>query len=134
MSLTFGRAVDHLVLLLGVLEDTLGAEHVAVLHTVELHFLLRVRLAVLNLACLHLARRQCRVCSGGHREPSEDLVVDWQVVRVDVVRALVIRALDRTVLGEFANTFTAERVSTRERSGLLVVVIVRLEADATFED
>ena len=48
--------------------------------------------------------------------------------------ALVVRALDNSVLGEFSDTFTAEGVTTGERSGLFVVVIVGLEANATLED
>ena len=67
-GLTFGGAVDNLVFLLGVLEDTLGAEHVTVLHAVELHLFLRVLHAVLNLAFRRLTRLQCRVRGGGHGE------------------------------------------------------------------
>ena len=79
--LTFGRTVDDLVLLLGVLEDALRAEHVAVLLAVELDLLLRVLRAVLDLALGHLARRQRRVRRRRHRQPRQHLIVHPQIVR-----------------------------------------------------
>ena len=48
--------------------------------------------------------------------------------------ALVIRTLDYSVLGELADTFTAERVTAWQRRWLLVIVIVRLEADSTLKN
>ena len=132
--LTFGGAVDNLVLKLSVLQDALGAEHVPVLHAVELHLFLRVLHAVLDLAFSHLARRQCWVGRRGHGETSEDLIVNGEVVWVDLMTTFVVWALDHTMLGEFSYTLTAKGVSTGERGGLLIIVIVRLEANATFED
>ena len=38
------------------------------------------------------------------------------------------------MLGQLTDTLGTERVATRERSWLLLVVIVRLEADATLKD
>ena len=50
------------------------------------------------------------------------------------MRRFVIGALDNIVLRKLLAAFKAERVSTRQRKRLLVIVIVRLEADATFKD
>jgi len=47
-KLTFGRAIDDLVLLLGVLENTLGTEHLLVVRTVEFDLLLWMLLAILD--------------------------------------------------------------------------------------
>ena len=50
VRLTLGGAIDNLVLLLGVLQDAFGTEHVSVLHTVELDFLAGMADTVLDLA------------------------------------------------------------------------------------
>jgi len=47
---------------------------------------------------------------------------------------LVVWALDHAVLGQFTHALGAERVAAGERCGLLLIVIVRLETDAAFED
>ena len=122
------------MLLLCVLEDALGAEHFAVLHAVKLDFLLRVRLAVLDLRLRHLARLQSWVRRGCHRQPGQDLVVHRQVVRANLVRAFVVGTGNHAVLGEFADALIAEGVAAGQGDGLLLVVVVRLEADAAFED
>ena len=76
--LTFGRTVDDLMLLLGVFEDTLGAEHFLVVQAVELYLLGGVLLAELNGSLLndHL------LWIGGrcHGQTSQHLVVHWQIV------------------------------------------------------
>ena len=132
-TLTFRRAIDDLVLLLGVLEDALGAEHVTVLHTVELDFLARVRLTILDLALRHLAVREVRICGRGHGQAGEDLVVDWEVVWADVVSGLVVRALNHAVFRKFAHALAAEGMPARQRGGLFFIMVVRLEADAAFK-
>ena len=101
---TFGRAVDDLVLLLSVLEDTLGAEHVTVLHAVELDLLRGVAHAVLDLALVHRRGLLLRVRCRGHGQPSQHLVVHRKLVACYLMRALVVRALDDSVLGEFPDT------------------------------
>ena len=50
------------------------------------------------------------------------------------MRALVIWALDHTVLGKFAYAFTAERMTAGQRCGFLVIVVVGLEANAALEN
>ena len=122
------------MLLLGVLQDALAAEHVTILHAVELDLLLGMGLAVLDLALGHLAGAQGRVRCRGHGQASEHLVVHWQVVRVDLVARLVVGALDHAMLGQLTDALRTERVTTGQRSRLLLIVIVRLEADATLKD
>ena len=92
------------MLLLGVFEDALRAEHVSVLHAVKLDFLAGVADTVLDLALGHLARRHRWIGRRCHWQPCQHLVVHWQVVRRDLVRTFVVRALDDSVLGELANT------------------------------
>ena len=104
VCLTFGGAVDDLVLLLCVLQDALGAEHVSVLHAVELYFLAGMADTILDLALGHLARRHGWVGRRRHGQTCQHLVVYGQVVRGNLVRTLVVRALDDSVLGEFADT------------------------------
>jgi hypothetical protein len=108
LRLTFGRTVDDLVLLLRVLEDALRAEHVPVLHAVELDLFRRVRHAVLDLRFRHLASGHCGVGGRGHGEAGEDLVVDGQVVWSNLMITLVVGALNDSVLGEFADALGAE--------------------------
>ena len=117
-----------------MLEDALRAEHVTVLHAVEFDLFGGVLGAVLDLGLGHLARAERRVSRSCHGQPGQHLVVDGQIVRVDLMCALVIRTLDYSVLGELADTFTAERVTAWQRRWLLVIVIVRLKADAALEN
>ena len=65
-KLTFGGAINNLVLLLCMLQDAFGAEHVSVLHAVKLDLLGGVRLAELDLTFSHLARLQGWVRRGRH--------------------------------------------------------------------
>ena len=122
------------MLLLRVLEDALGAEHFPVLHAVELDLLLRMLHTHLNLTFRHLARRRCRVGCRCHWQSCQNLIVHWQVVRCNLMSALIIWALNYTVLGKFVDTLRAEGVTTGERHGLLFIVVVGLEADAAFKD
>lgn len=92
------------MLLLRVLEDALRAEHVSVLHAVELDFLAWMALTVLDLALRHLARRHRWIGRRCHRQACQHLVVHRQVVWGNLVRTFVVWALDHSVLGEFANT------------------------------
>jgi len=45
----------------------------------------------------------------------------------------VVRTLDNLMLIKLFDAFKAERVAARQRNRLLIVVIVRLETDATFK-
>ncbi len=92
------------MLLLCVLEDALGAEHVPVLHAVEFNFLLRMLHAHLDLTFRHLARGGGRVRRCCHGQACQNLVVHRQVVWCYLMSTLVIRALDDTVLGKFVDT------------------------------
>ena len=116
-----------------MLEDAFGAEHLSVLDTVELDLLRWMGLTVLDLTLGHLAGAKGRVRGGGHWQTSQNLVVDGQAIWVDLMRALIVGALDRTVLRQLPYALGAERVAAREGSRLLVVVIVRLEADAALK-
>ena len=72
------------MLLLGVLEDTLAAEHLLVRVAIELYLLARMHLAVLDASHLHRGCR-LRLCVSLHGEPCQHLVIDRQVVRLDLV-------------------------------------------------
>ena len=50
------------------------------------------------------------------------------------MRRLVVGTLDRLMLRHPLHALEAETVTAGEREGLLVVVVVRLEADATLEN
>ena len=73
------------------------------------------------------------VGGGGHRQSGQNLVVDGQAVWLALMGALVVGALDHSVLGKLAHALGAERVAAGERSRLLVVVVVRLEADTALK-
>ena len=94
------------MLLLSMFQNAFGAEHIAVLHTVEFYLLGGMRLTVLDLALFHLAAvSEGRVCRRGHRQSSQHLVVDGQVVWANLMRRLVVWTLDHAVLGELAHAF-----------------------------
>ena len=122
------------MLLLGVLEDTFGAEVLSAHHAVELNLLLRMLAAVHDLGLRNRALRGGRIILGCHRQTRQNLVIHRQVVWIDLMVALVVGALDHAVLGELSHAIAAERVSAGQRHRLLIVVIVRLEADAALED
>lgn len=131
-----------------MLQDALGAEELLVVAAEKLDFFggmrravgqvdlgagafdrsggggVRVGLAIVGLNC---------GCGSDHRKPGKNLVVDWQVLRQELVRRLVVRTLDGLVLGHPLHALQAETVTTGEGEGLLVVMVVRLEADATLE-
>ena len=48
--------------------------------------------------------------------------------------ALVVGALDDAMLVQLANALVAEGVATGQGEGLLFIVVVGLEADATFKN
>ena len=102
------------MLLLRVLQDALGAEHVSVLHAVEFDLLLRVSIAVLDLTLGHLTGAQGWIGRCGHGQSRQNLVVHGQVVWVHLVVRFVVWALNHAVLGQLADTLTAERVTTRQ--------------------
>ena len=104
------------------------------MRTVELDLFGGMGLAVLDLTLGHLASAEGRVSCCGHRQAGQDLVVDGQIIRVDLMCALVVGTLDDAVLGQLTDAFTAERMTTREGRGFFIVVIVRLKADAALEN
>ena len=67
-------------------------------------------LAVHDLRLLTDARRGGVSCSASraHWQTGEHLVIDGQVIRVHLVRALVVRALDHTVLRKLFHALKAE--------------------------
>ena len=109
--LTLGRAIDDLVLLLRVLEDAFGAEVLPAHHAVELDLLLWMLAAVHDLRLGNRTLRGGLRILGSHRQTRQNLVIHWQVVRIDLVIAFVVGALDHAVLGEFPHAVAAERVS-----------------------
>ena len=109
-----------------MLQDALRTEHVSVLHAVEFDLFGGVLGAVLDLGLGHLARAERRIGRGCHGQPGQHLVVDGQIVRVDLMCALVIRTLDNSVLGELADTFTAERVTAWKRRWLLILSLIHI--------
>ena len=109
--LTLGRTIDNLVLLLCVFQNALGAEHITILHAIELDLLGWMRLTILDLAFGHLAALEGWICRCCHWQTGQHLIVDGEVVRSDLVRRLVIWALDHAVLGELADAFRAEGMS-----------------------
>ena len=133
-KLTFRWAIDDCMLLLRVLEDALGAEHVSVLHAVKFYFFLRMLHAHLNLTFRHLARWGCWVGRSRHGQTRQNLVVHRKVVWCNLMSTLVIRALDNAVLGKFVDTLWAKGVTTGEWHWLFFIVVVSLEADAAFKD
>ena len=50
------------------------------------------------------------------------------------MRGLVVGALDHTVLGQFTDTLGTEGVAAGKRRRLLIIMIIRLEANAAFEN
>jgi len=50
---------------------------------------------------------------GLHGESGENLIIDWQTVGSYLVGALVVWALDDSVLGQFLAALQTERVTTR---------------------
>ena len=132
--LTFRRAIDNCVLLLRMLQDALRAEHVAVLHAIELDLFLRMLDAHLDLAFRHCRLRGGWVGRCRHGKTRQNLIVHRQVVWRDLMCAFVVRTLDYAVLGQLSDALGTEWMSAGERRGLFVVVIVRLETDAAFKD
>ena len=68
-----------------------------------------------------------------HGESSEYLVVDWKILGYNMVRNLIIGALDHLVFEELLEALEAEGVAAREGDGLLVVVVVGLEANSALK-
>jgi hypothetical protein len=69
----------------------------------------------------------------GDGQCSEDRVVDWEALGVGVMGHLVKGALDHLVLRDLLEALEAEGVAAREREGLLLVVVVLLEAHPAFK-
>jgi hypothetical protein len=97
-ALTFGRAVDDLVFLLGVFQDALAAEHLFICVAIELDLFGGVGLAVLDSANFDRLLR-LRLLIRLHRKPGKNLVVHGESVRLDLMRRLVVGALDHSVFG-----------------------------------
>ena len=100
------------MLLLGVLEDTFGAEVLSAHHAVEFHLLLWMLTAVHDLGLRNRPLRGGLRSLGSHRQTRQNLVIDRQVVWIDLMIALVVGALDHAVLRELSHAVVAERVST----------------------
>jgi len=133
-ELTFRRAIYDFVFLRSMLQDALWAEHVTILRAIELDLLAGMGGTVLNLTLSHWAGAEGWVGRSGHGQTGQHLVVDRQIVRVDLMCALVIGALNDAVLGQLTDTFTAEGMTAREGSRFFIVVIVRLKADSALEN
>ena len=87
-------------------QNAFGAEHFAILHAIEFDLLGGMRLTVLDLALFHLAAvSEGWVRRRGHRQSSQHLVVDGQVVWANLMGGLVVWTLDHAVLGELAHAF-----------------------------
>lgn len=69
-----------------------------------------------------------------HGQGSENLVVDRKVFRRLMMRDLIVWAFDHLVLVQLTCAFETERMTTWQRDWLLVVMVVWLEANATFEN
>ena len=74
------------------------------------------------------------VSLGAHRQGCQHLIVDGETLRRLVVLHLVVGAFEHLVLVHLLHTVEAERVATRKRNRLFIVVVVRLKANAAFED
>ena len=64
--------------------------------------------AILDLGLGHRGCGLGWICSGGHWQTSQHLVIDWQVIRANLMRGLVVGALDYAVLGQFTYTLATE--------------------------
>lgn len=62
------------------------------------------------------------------------MIIDRQVLGRLVVRDLVIRTFDHLVLVKLSDALKTERVTARKRDWFLVIVIIGLEAYATFKN
>lgn len=122
------------MLRLRMLENALGTEHFFVTQTVKLHFFLRMRLTILNDSFDGCGRvGQLRVSARSHRQSREHLIIHGQVIGGQLVRRLVVWALDYVVLRQLPTTLQTERMTTWQRKWLLVVVIVWFKTDATLK-
>ena len=86
-----------------MLQDTLRAEHISVLHAIELDLFLWMLDAHLDLAFRHCGLRGGRVGRRGHGEARQNLIVHRQVVWCDLMCAFVVWALDYSVLGQLSD-------------------------------
>lgn len=133
-----GRYLYNLMLHFSVLKNTLRAEHRAIILAIELDLLLRMDLTKSNAIGRRLSRLILAITGGilildTHGQRRQHLVVDRQVLRRLVVTDLVVRTLNHLVLVELLGALEAEGVAARQGYGLLVVVIVGLEADAALK-
>ena len=123
---------------LGMLQDTLGAEHGSIVLTIELDFLRWMDLTVSNsvrwlVLSISLSLLGVRVLNS-HGQGGENLVVDRKVFRSLMMRDLIVWAFDHLMLVQLSSAFETERMTTWQRDWLLIVMIVWLEANATFEN
>ena len=116
-------------------QNTFGAEHGSVVFAIELDLLGRVYLTESDRALdlFALAVGGLFRCRNTHWQSRQNLIIYWQVFGDVMMSNLVIRTLYHLVLVKLFNALEAERVTTRQRDGLLVVVIVRLKANAALE-
>jgi hypothetical protein len=84
------------------------------------------------VGCLTLFSRLTGVLNT-HGQRCQHLVVDGQILHGLVVGDLIVGTLDHLVLVKLFDTLKTKRVATWQRDWFLVIVVVRLKADATLE-
>jgi hypothetical protein len=126
---------------LRVLQDALGAEELLVILAEELNLLGSVCAAVTDAGLYTgLASVLCGGCSLNlslcwqHGETSKYLIINWQVLGENLMVALIVGTLDYLVLGHLLAALEAEGVTTWQRQGFLILVVVGLEANTTLEN
>lgn len=132
-KLTLVRTRSHVVLLLSVFEDTLGAEHLVAVLTKELNLFVLMNIAVRH----NWAFRQLsflRFYRSLHGQCCKNCVVDWQGVCRVLVDCLVERALYLVVLADFCRALITKSVAAGVRERLFLLVVVTFVADLAVKD
>ena len=104
--LTFGRAIDDIVLLGGMLQDTLRAEHLFIILAIELHFFGWMLLAELQGSSMGMGLHTICLIIGScsHRQTSQNLVVHREIVYRDLMASFVVGTLDGPLLRQLFHT------------------------------
>ena len=132
-KLTLVRTRSHVVLLLRVFEDTLGAEHLVAVLTKELNLLVLMNIAVghnwafrqLSFLCFYRSL---------HGQCCKNCVVDRQGVCRVLVDCLVERALYLVVLANLCRALVTKGVAAGVRERLLFLVVVTFVAYLAVKD